>query len=66
MPDHLGCSFRTLLLMYLQVPKLYVTSLETLEDEYKTTNAEYKEWFARDKAQLLDEIRRVRVNILSR
>lgn len=43
-----------------EVPKLYVTSLETLEDKYKTSNPEYVEWFTRDKAQLLDEIRRVR------
>jgi len=43
-----------------EVPKIFVTSLETLEDKYKTSNQEYIEWFTKDKSQLLDEIKRVR------
>merc|ERR1711936_920445 len=49
-----------------EVPEVYVTSLETLEDSYKTDNKTFVDRFSKDKAKLLEDIRRVRYNTYSR
>ena len=45
-----------------EVPEVYVTSLDTLADEYKTENKKFAEWFAKDKDKLVNDIHRMRDN----
>jgi len=49
-----------------EVPQVYVTSLNSLEDDYKTKNQTYIDWFSKDKRTLLEDINRVRSNTYSR
>jgi len=49
-----------------EVPEVYVSSLESLEDDYKTDNKGFQDWFAKDKKKLLEDIRRVRTNTFNR
>jgi EH domain-containing protein 1 len=49
-----------------EVPEVYVTSLDSLEDSYKTENKTFVEWFSKDKVKLVEDIRRVRFNTYSR
>jgi len=45
-----------------EVPEVYVTSLDSLQDEYKTDNKKFVEWFAKDKEKLVNDIQRMRDN----
>jgi len=49
-----------------EVPEVYVSSLDSMDDEYKTENKAFAEWFSKDKVKLLEDIRRVRFNTYSR
>jgi len=49
-----------------EVPEVYVTSLDSLGNNFKTENKEFAEWFSKDKKKLLEDIRRVRNNTYSR
>lgn len=49
-----------------EVPKVYVTSLDSLAHEYKGSSQEHHDRFARDKEHLLQDIDRVRHNTYSR
>lgn len=49
-----------------EVPEVYVTSLDSLDDTYKTENKTFVDWFSKDKIKLLEDIRRVRFNTYSR
>jgi len=49
-----------------EVPCVYVTSLDTLADEYKCKTDTYIDWFRKDKEHLLQDISRVRQNTYTR
>ena len=50
-----------------EVPEVYVTSLETLNnDNYRTKNQNFIEWFSKDKDKLLKDIDRMKKNTYAR
>ena len=49
-----------------EVPEVYVTSLDSLANEYKIENKTFVEWFSKDKEKLLNDIKRIRFNTYSR
>jgi len=49
-----------------EVPEVYVTSLDSLANEYKVDNKTFVDWFSKDKEKLLKDIERIRSNTYSR
>jgi len=49
-----------------EVPEVYVTSLDSLANEYKIDNKTFVDWFSKDKEKLLNDIKRIRFNTYSR
>merc|ERR1712168_1410405 len=49
-----------------EVPQVYVTSLNSIEDDFKTKNQTYVDWFSKDKKKLMEDIMRVRSNTYTR
>jgi len=49
-----------------EVPEVYVTSLDSLENSYNTENKAFVDWFSKDKDKLMEDIRRIRLNKYSR
>ena len=50
-----------------EVPEVYVTSLDTLNnDSYKTKNEKFVEWFSKDKNKLMNDIERMKKNTYAR
>jgi len=49
-----------------EVPEVYVTSLASLNNQYKIENQTFVDWFSKDKDKLLNDIERIRRNTYSR
>ena len=49
-----------------EVPEVYVTSLDSLDNQYNIENKTFVEWFSKDKEKLLNDIKRIRFNTYSR
>ena len=49
-----------------EVPEVYVTSLDSLANEYNIENKTFVDWFSKDKEKLLNDIKRIRFNTYSR
>ena len=50
-----------------EVPEVYVTSLDTLNnDNYRTKNERFIEWFSKDKDKLMNDIDRMKKNTYAR
>lgn len=45
-----------------EVPEVYVTSLDTLDNDYRTDNKKWVEMFSQNKQKLLNDINRMRQN----